>query len=124
MSSSRTRSQNKLSVAALKNDAGQFVSPSIASVTAAAASAAAALPAGTDYRISVVNAPGAGAYPISSFTWILAYQKQTDAAKRKKLVDFLGWALTDGQALAAPLDYAPLPEALRARLLQRVQSIQ
>ena len=116
--------QNKLSVATLKNGAGQFVSPSIASVTAAAASAVAALPAGTDYRISVVNAPGAGAYPISSFTWILAYQKQTDAAKGKKLVDFLRWALSDGQALAAPLDYAPLPEALRAQLLQRVQSIQ
>jgi phosphate transport system substrate-binding protein len=116
--------QNKLSTASLRNANGDYVAPSIASVTAAAAGAVAKLPAGTDYRVSIVNAPGAGAYPISSFTWILAYQKQTDAAKGKKLKDFLHWALTDGQALAAPLDYAPLPESLRSGLTQRVDSIQ
>jgi phosphate transport system substrate-binding protein len=116
--------QNKLATASLKNANGEYVAPTIASVTAAAAGAVAKLPAGTDYRISIVNAPGAGAYPISSFTWILAYQKQTDAAKGKKLVDFLRWALTEGQALEAPLDYAPLPESMRAGLIQRVATIQ
>jgi phosphate transport system substrate-binding protein len=115
--------QNKLATASVKNANGEFVAPSIAAVTAAAAGAVAKLPAGTDYRISIVNAPGAGAYPISSLTWILAYQKQTDAAKGKKLVDFLKWALADGQALEAPLDYAPLPESMRTGLVQRVETI-
>src|SRR5690349_2344646 len=92
--------QNRMPVAQLKNANGEFVAPSTASVTAAAAGAVAKLPANTDYRVSIVNAPGAGAYPISSFTWILVYQKESDAAKRAKLVDFLRWALTDGQAMA------------------------
>jgi phosphate transport system substrate-binding protein len=70
-----------------------------------------------------VNAPGAGAYPIASFTWILAYQKQADAAKGKLLVDFLRWALTDGQAMEAPLDYAPLPESMRTALTARLDTI-
>jgi phosphate transport system substrate-binding protein len=115
--------QNKLATALLRNAAGQYVAPSIASVTAAAAGAAASFPAGTDYRVSIVNAAGAGAYPISSFTWILVYQKQADAEKGKKLVAFLRWALSDGQALEAPLDYAPLPDAMRGALVQRLQDI-
>ena len=115
--------QNKLPAAQIKNTHGEFVAPSIASVTAAAAGVAASLPATTDYRISVVNASGAGAYPVASFTWILAYQKQADPAKGKLLVDFLKWALTDGQALEAPLDYAPLPESMRTALTTRVDSI-
>ena len=94
--------QNKLATAAhAGTPEGEFVAPTIASVTAAAAGAAAKLPANTDYRVSIVNAPGKGVYPISSFTWIIVYQKQADAAKGKKLVDFLRWALTDGQAMAA-----------------------
>ncbi|HET9012212.1 MAG TPA: substrate-binding domain-containing protein, partial [Gemmatimonadaceae bacterium] len=116
--------QNKLSTAAIRNPAGEFVAPTIASVTAAAAGAAARLPANTDYRVSIVNAAGTGAYPISSFTWIIASAKQTDAAKGKKLVDFLRWAITDGQAMAAPLDYAPLPDAMRAALTERIGSIE
>ena len=116
--------QNKLTMASVANAAGELTAPSIASVTAAAAGAAAKLPATTDYRVSIVNAPGAGVYPISSFTWIIVYQKQTDAAKGKKLVDFLRWALADGQAMAAPLDYAPLPEAMRAGLAERLGTIQ
>jgi phosphate transport system substrate-binding protein len=115
--------QNKLATANLRNAAGEFVAPSIASATAAAAGAAGKLPATTDYRVSIVNANGKGAYPISSFTWIIAYQKQSDAAKGKKLVDFLRWALTDGQALAGPLDYAPLPEAMRTALVTRLDTI-
>jgi phosphate transport system substrate-binding protein len=116
--------QNNLSTAAIRNAAGEFVAPSIASATAAAAGAASALPSGTDYRVSIVNAAGKGVYPISSFTWIIVYQKQTDAAKGKKVVDFLRWALSDGQAMAAPLDYAPLPEAMRAGLATRLGMIQ
>ena len=116
-------SQNKLPAAHVKNVQGAFVAPSIASVTAAAAGASSTLPANTDYRISIVNAPGAGVYPIASFTWIILYQKQADAAKGKLLVDFLKWALTEGQAMEAPLDYAPLPESMRAALLARVGAV-
>jgi phosphate transport system substrate-binding protein len=115
--------QNKLATAELRNAAGEFVAPSINSATAAAAGAAGTLPANTDYRVSVVNSTGKGAYPISSFTWIIAYQKQADAAKGKKLVDFLRWALTDGQASAGALDYAPLPEAMRTALVTRLDTI-
>ena len=116
--------QNKLSTATVRNAAGEYVAPTIASVTAAAAGVSATLPANTDYRVSIVNAPGTGVYPISSFTWILLYEKQPDAVKGKKMVDFLRWALTDGQSMAAPLDYAPLPESMRAALVTRLSSIQ
>jgi phosphate transport system substrate-binding protein len=116
--------QNNLATAAIRNAAGEFTAPSIASATAAAAGAAATLPSGTDYRVSIVNAPGKGVYPISSFTWIIVYQKQTDAAKGRKLVDFLRWALADGQGMASPLDYAPLPESMRAGLATRLGMIQ
>jgi len=112
--------QNKLSTATVRNAAGEYVAPTIASVTAAAAGAASALPANTDYRVSIVNAQGTGVYPISSFTWILLYEKQADAAKGKQLHDFLRWALTDGQSMAAALDYAPLPEAMRSALVTRL----
>ncbi|MDQ6634162.1 MAG: phosphate ABC transporter substrate-binding protein PstS [Gemmatimonadota bacterium] len=115
--------QNKLATAELRNAAGEFVAPSVNSATAAAAGAAGKLPPTTDYRVSVVNATGKGAYPISSFTWIIAYQKQGDAAKGKKLVDFLRWALTDGQASAGALDYAPLPESMRTALVTRLDTI-
>ena len=116
--------QNRMPVAQLKNANGEFVAPSTSSVTAAAAGAVSKLPANTDYRVSIVNAPGAGVYPISSFTWILVYQKESDAAKRAKLVDFLKWALTDGQAMAPSLDYAPLPDTMRTALVGRLGEIQ
>ena len=116
--------QNKLATASLRNAAGEFVAPSIASVTAAAAGAAAKLPPTTDYRVSIVNAPGTGVYPISSFTWLLVYQKQADPAKGKKLTDFMRWALTDGQGMEAALDYSPLPEAMRSALVSRLATIQ
>lgn len=115
--------QNALSVAAVRNSAGEFIEPTVAAVTAAAAGAAQRLPANSDYRISIVNAPGAGAYPISSFTWILVYQQQKDSAKGRKLVDFLNWALTEGEAQAAPLDYAPIPETMAANLKARIATI-
>ena len=116
--------QNRLPVAKLKNAAGQFVSPTIASITAAAAGALEKLGPNTDYRVTIVNAPGAEAYPISSFTWLLVYQRQQDSAKGKKLVDFIRWALTEGEGSAAALDYAPIPEAVSKQLLEKLASIQ
>jgi len=115
--------QNKLSTAHIQNAGGEYVAPTIESVTAAAAGSAAKLPPDSDYRVSIVNAAGAGVYPISSFTWIIAYEKQADAAKGKKLTDFLTWALSEGQAAAAALDYAPLPESMRTGLAQRIATI-
>jgi phosphate transport system substrate-binding protein len=108
--------QNKLPTAGIRNAAGQFVQPSIEAVTAAAAGVAQKLPPTSDYRVSIVNAPGAQAYPISSFTWILVYKTQPNADKGKKLLDFIHWALHDGEPMAASLDYAPLPAALVTRL--------
>lgn len=115
--------QNSLPVAAVQNAAGAFVKPSIEAVTAAAAGVASQLPPDTDYRISIVNSPGAASYPISSFTWLLVYRQQTDSVKSRKLVDFMRWALTEGEKQAAALDYAPLPPAIAERLLQRLDSI-
>ena len=115
--------QNNLPTAAIRNAAGQFVEPSIESVTAAAAGAAEMLPPNTDYRISIVNAPGAKAYAISSFTWLLVYQNQTNAEKGKKLVDFVKWALRDGEQSASALDYAPLPSTLVTRLDATVATV-
>jgi phosphate transport system substrate-binding protein len=108
--------QNKLPTAEVRNAAGQFVAPSIDAVTAAAAGVAGTLPPNTDYRISIVNAPGTQAYPISSFTWLLVYKTMPNADKGKKLVDFLHWALHDGEQSASSLDYAPLPAMLVTRL--------
>ena len=116
--------QNRLAVAAIRNAAGNFVLPSVEGATAAAAGAASKLGDSTDYRVSIVNAPGAQAYPISSFTWLLVYQRQADAENGRKLVAFLKWALTDGEKQAASLDYAPLPESMTQQLLRRVDAIQ
>jgi len=99
------------------------VGPSIESATAAAAGVAGKLPNNTDYRISIVNAPGADAYPIASFTWLLVYRNQSDATKARKLKDFLHWYLHSGEGTAASLDYAPLPDAMKTRLDARVDSV-
>jgi phosphate transport system substrate-binding protein len=116
--------QNRLAYASVQNAGGSFVLPSIESVTAAAASALPKLGPTTDYRVSIVNAPGPQSYPISSFTWLLVYQRHPDPAKGRTLADFLRWAYTKGQPMAAPLDYAPLPSDLTDRLRQRVDSLQ
>ena len=113
--------QNKLPYAAMRNASGAFVPPSIEAVTAAAAGAK--LPANTDYRVSIVDATGKGAYPISSFTWLLVYEKQADAAKGKKLLDFVRWALTEGEKSASSLDYAPIPAAMAKQLVKRLGSV-
>ncbi len=115
--------QNRLPFANMQNSSGEFVTATIESVTAAAAGVIARLPTDTDYRISIVNAPGSGAYPIASFTWIILYEQQTDADKGRKLVDFLRWALREGGASASALDYAPLPQEMVARLEQRLNTV-
>ncbi len=113
--------QNKLAYANVKNAAGRYVTPTIASVTAAAAGMK--LPKNTDYRVSIVNAPGKDSYPISSMTWILAYQNQPDKVKGAKLVNFLRWAYKNGEKSAESLDYAPLPAAMVAQLQSRLKTI-
>jgi phosphate transport system substrate-binding protein len=116
--------QNSLPFADLQNASGEFITPTIESVTTAAAAVASKLPANTDYRLSIVNAAGKGAYPISSFTFLLVYQAQPDATKGKKLVDFLRWYLRNGEKSAASLDYAPLPASMIAQLQKRLDTIQ
>jgi phosphate transport system substrate-binding protein len=111
--------QNKLPYADIKNSRGNYVSASLNSITAAVATAK--VP--DDFRFSVVNAPGGNAYPIAGTTWLLVYEMQKDPSKGKKLVEFLNWALTDGEQLASALDYAPLPKNLQARALARVKEI-
>jgi len=113
--------QNKLAYANVKNADGRYVTPTIASVTAAAAGMK--LPKNTDYRVSIVNAPGKDSYPISSMTWILAYQNQPDKVKGEKLVNFLRWAYKNGEKSAEALDYAPLPAAMVAQLQTRLKTI-
>ncbi len=102
--------QNKLPVAAIRNRAGDFVSPSVASVTAAAAAASKAMPA--DMRVSITNADGAASWPISAFTYVLVYREQTDPARGPTLIKFLRWGNHEGQKFCEPLLYAPLPASI------------
>jgi phosphate transport system substrate-binding protein len=115
--------ENQLPVASIKNAAGEWIAPTIAGVTEAAAGAVATLPPNTDFRISIVNAPGRTAYPISSFTWILLYKNPPNAQKGKKLVDFLRWAIHDGEKEAPALDYAPLPASMVKMLDKRLNEV-
>jgi phosphate transport system substrate-binding protein len=102
--------QNKIAYGSVLNAAGDSVKASVETVTAAAAEAAKAMPA--DFRVSITNAPGKGVYPISSFTWILLYENAKDKAQAKTMVEFMKWALSDGQKYCADLGYAPLPETV------------
>jgi phosphate transport system substrate-binding protein len=113
--------QNKLPVALIKNASGNFVEPSLDAVTAAAAESLPTTP--EDLRVSITNAGGAAAYPISSYTYILAYKEQKDAAKGKALVDFLWWGIHDGEAFAKEMQYAPLPPEIVKRAEARINSI-
>jgi phosphate transport system substrate-binding protein len=115
--------QKKVPYAAIQNSSGAFVMPTIESVTEAASATAAKLPANTDFRVSIVNPSGKTAYPISSFTYLLVYETQPDAAKGKKLIEFLKWALHDGEKDAAALDYAPLPANIVTMLDKRLASV-
>jgi phosphate transport system substrate-binding protein len=99
--------QNKIAYGSVQNAEGEFVRATIQAVTAAAGAAVKNMP--KDFRVSITNAPGKGVYPISSFTWILLYENPKDKAQSKVMVDFMKWALTDGQKFAGELGYAPLP---------------
>ncbi|MEJ2678125.1 MAG: phosphate ABC transporter substrate-binding protein PstS [Gemmatimonadota bacterium] len=115
--------QNKLPVAELRNQAGNYVKPSLEGATAAAAGVAAHLPANTDFRVSIVNAPGAQAYPISSFTWLLLYQHMDNAKKAQELIDFIKWALNTGEQQVSALDYAPLPSNMVQLEMKQLQEV-
>jgi phosphate transport system substrate-binding protein len=105
--------QNRIAHGSVQNAAGEFVSASLASVSAAAAGAAANMPA--DFRVSITNAPGKGVYPIASFTWLLVPAKFSTPAKQKAMTDFLRWMLKDGQNLVEALSYAKLPAPVIAK---------
>jgi phosphate transport system substrate-binding protein len=114
--------QNKIPFGSVQNTTGEFVKASVDAVTKAAQAEAATMP--TDFRVSITNAQGAGAYPISSFTWILFYEQPKDKAAAKVMVDFMHWALTDGQKYCADLGYAPLPSnvvTLEQAALDKIQ---
>ncbi len=112
---------SKLPVAKVKNSAGKYVEPSLDAITAAAAESVSKMP--PDLRASIVNAAGETTYPISSYTYILAYKDQKDAAKGKALVDFLWWAIHDGEKFATDLKYAPLPDEVVKRAEEKINSI-
>ncbi len=114
--------QNSISFGDVQNHDGKFLRASLETTTAAAAGAVNAMP--SDFRVSITNAPGANAYPISSFTWMLFYENPKDKARAKIMVDFFKWALTDGQKYCADLGYAPLPKevvALEMKALGKIK---
>jgi len=114
---------NKMPYGQVRNSAGKFVTPTLESVTAAAAGVLSKLGANTDFRVSLTNPEGAAAYPISTMTWLLVHKTYTDAAKAKALVQFIWWSETEGQSLAPDLGYAPLPQQLRPWIQNRLKSI-
>jgi phosphate transport system substrate-binding protein len=114
--------QNKIAYGSVQNSSGNFVRATVDAVTAAASAAVAQMPA--DFRVSITNPPGKDAYPIASFTWLLLYENPSDKAQSKIMVDFVRWALTDGQKFARELGYAPLPQSLidmEMKALQRIK---
>ncbi|MEO8295642.1 MAG: substrate-binding domain-containing protein, partial [Gemmatimonadota bacterium] len=113
---------NKLSYAQVRNADGNVIEPSLASVTAAAASAK--FPPNTDFRVSITNAPGAQSYPISSFTWLLVQPDMKDEAKARSLKTFLEWMITpEAQQMASELEYAPLPQEVIALIRTRLTTL-
>ncbi|MFZ0956165.1 MAG: phosphate ABC transporter substrate-binding protein PstS [Candidatus Sulfotelmatobacter sp.] len=112
--------QNNIAYGIVQNQAGNFVKASLEGVTAAAASAP-KMPA--DFRVSITNAPGKDAYPISSFTWLLIPAQSKDPAKGKILSDFLNWMVTDGQTMTSALSYAPLPENVAAKVKEAIKQV-
>jgi phosphate transport system substrate-binding protein len=112
--------QNSIPYGSVRNAAGNFVKASLEGVTAAAASAP-KMPA--DFRVSITDAPGKEAYPISSFTWLLIPQQSKDAAKGKILADFLNWMATDGQKMTTALSYAPLPEGVVQKEKEAIKQV-
>jgi phosphate transport system substrate-binding protein len=113
--------QNHIAYGSVRNMDGEFVNSSLESVTAAAAAASKVMP--SDFRVSITNAPGKGVYPISSFTWMLFYENPKDKQRAKIMVDFMKWALTDGQKYCADLGYAPLPADVVALEMEALKKI-
>ena len=111
--------ENNMPYADIKNAHGEYVTPCIDSVAKALATAQ--IP--DDFRFSMVNSPGQGAYPIAGTSWLLVYQRQKDSVKGRKLVEFMTWAVTNGEQMAQSLDYAPLPPSLQQRVLERIKTI-
>jgi len=112
--------QNNIAYGSVRNSAGVFLKASLEGVTAAAASVK-SMPA--DFRVSITNAPGKDAYPISSFTWLLIPAQSKDPAKGKILADFLNWMIVDGQKMAAPLSYAPLPDSVAEKVKEEIKQV-
>jgi phosphate transport system substrate-binding protein len=113
--------QNKIDFGSVQNIAGEFVRASLGSVTKAAAATKGKMP--EDFRVSITNAPGAGVYPISSFTWLLFYENPKDKQAARTMTDFMRWALSDGQKYCADLGYAPLPEEVVALEMEALKKI-
>ncbi|CAN5686508.1 phosphate ABC transporter substrate-binding protein PstS [soil metagenome] len=111
--------QNNLSTAAVMNRAGEFVQPTIEATVAAASAVADQLGAQGDFRVSIVNAEGAGVYPISAFTYLLIPQQIQDCTRARAMADLTRWALTDGGTMARELGFAPLPDGLAQRTLRQ-----
>ena len=114
--------QSKMPYGRVKNSSGEFIKADLASVTAAAAGAAKNMP--DDFRVSITDAPGKTAYPISSFTWLLIPQKISDASKRDAIKGFIKWMLVDGQNDTASLSYARLPREVVAKEMKALNNIQ
>jgi phosphate transport system substrate-binding protein len=113
---------NKLPYGQVKNASGNFIAPSLESVTAAAAGVK--LPKDTDFRVSITNAPGAGVYPISSFTWLLVHKDTKDPAKGRLVRDFLAWMITpEAQRMASDLHYSPLPAPVVSLIQARLPTL-
>lgn len=113
--------QNNLPVAYIRNRAGNFVLPTFEAVTAAAAESIPETP--EDLRVSITNAAGADAYPISSYVYVVIYREQRNPAKGLALVDFLWWGIHEGQEYTRPLRYSPLPAETVRRVEQKLNSI-
>jgi phosphate transport system substrate-binding protein len=114
--------QNKMQYGKVKNPAGQFLLADLTGITAAAAGAAKEIK--DDFRVSITNAAGKTAYPISTFTYLLIPEKIKDPVKKKAITDFLKWMLTEGQAQTEALSYAPLPKAIVDKELKAIAKIQ
>ncbi len=113
--------QNNLKYGNIMNQEGQFIAPSLETLTKAAEQSVAEIP--DDLRQSITNAKGKDSYPISSYTYLLIYEKQKDASKGKTLKEFLVWAMNDGEKFAKDLGYAPLPPSVVAKSLEKVNKI-
>ena len=111
--------QQKLPVAEIKNKAGNWITPTLESISAAGAGVQ--MP--DDYRVSITDAEGKDAYPISGFTWLLVHKDAKDKAKGTAIINFLRWALTDGQATATQLDYAQLPKPVQEKVLKTIETL-